>query len=285
MHTWLRFGWLGFIAAFPLFAGAACPDHAAVTAYVEDFKASRASKGFGTSLTPADVSCARMKVAKELQGVLGSVVGYKAGFTNPKVQQLFGISEPDWGVMFEKMMVASGAKIPAKFGAFPSYEADLIAVVKDAGLVDAKSPLEALRHISEIVAFIELPDRMIGGKVSASELVATNLAFRGGVLGARVKVEASQAFLDAMANMTVVLSEDKGGKELGRTQGSALMDNPVNAAIWLARALKKEGIVLKSGDLLSLGGFFPAARTSPGTTITVKYLGLRGDLGVTVHFE
>lgn len=285
MRPTTRIGHAGLLFAFSLATQAACPDQAAVTAHVEDFKALRASKGFGTDLAPADVICARMKVAKELQGVMGRVVGYKAGFTNPKVQQLFGIKGPDWGVMFEKMMVPSGARVPATFGAFPAYEADLIAVVKDAGLTDAKTPLEALRHLSEIMAFIELPDRMIGGKVSASELVATNLAFRGGVLGPRVNVEASQAFLDGLANMTVVLTEDKSGKELGRTKGTALMDHPINAAMWLAQALKKEGIALKPGDLLSLGGFFPAAPAAPGTTITVKYLGLQGDPAVTVHFD
>jgi 2-keto-4-pentenoate hydratase len=62
------------------------------------------------------------------------------------------------------------------------------------------------------------------------------------------------------------------------------MDQPINAAMWLAQALKKEAIALKPGDLLSLGGY-ALAPTQAGTSITVKYLGLPGDPSVTVHFE
>jgi 2-keto-4-pentenoate hydratase len=81
--------------------------------------------------------------------------------------------------------------------------------------------------------------------------------------------------------MTVVMTEERAGKELGRIKGAVLMGNPINAAIWLAQALKKD----EPGDLLSLGGFFPPAPTQAVTTITVKYLGLPGDPGVTTHFD
>jgi 2-oxo-hept-3-ene-1,7-dioate hydratase len=285
MHALARYGWIGVIVLSPVLASGACPDQAAVAAYLADLAAARPSKGFGGDLTLADAECARGKLVKELPPVLGRVVGYKAGFTNPALQERFGVKGPAWGVMFEKNMVDTGAKLPAKFGARPQYEADFVAVVKDAGLADARTPLEALKHISEVVPFIELPDLMLEGSFKGAELIATNIAFRGGALGPRVKVEPSQAFLDALASMTVVMTEDKGGKELGRTKGSVLMEHPINAAMWLAQALKKDGITLKPGDLLSLGGYFPPAPTQPGTAITVKYLGLPGDPSVTVHFE
>jgi 2-oxo-hept-3-ene-1,7-dioate hydratase len=256
-----------------------------VTAYVADFQAARVSKGFGNDLSLADAECARGKLVQELPQVLGRVVGYKAGFTNPALQQRFGVSSPAWGVMFAKLMVDSGAKLPAQFGARPLYEADFIAVVKDADLADASTPLEALQHIAEVVPFIELPDLMLEGTPTGLALIATNIAFRGGALGPRVKVEPTQAFLEMLANMTVVMTEDKSGKELGRVKGNVLMEHPINAAMWLAQALKKEGVALKPGDLLSLGGYIPPAPTQPGTSITVKYVGLPGDPVVTVHFE
>lgn len=169
--------------------------------------------------------------------------------------------------MFAKMMVDSGAKLPARFGARPLYEADFVAVVKNAALADAKTPLEALQHLSAVVPFIELADLMLEGAPTGTALIATNIGFRGGALGSPVAVEPTQAFLDALANMTVVMTED------------------TNAALWVAQALKKDGVVLKPGDLLSLGGYIPPAPTQPGTSITVKYFGLPGDPAVTVHFE
>jgi 2-oxo-hept-3-ene-1,7-dioate hydratase len=91
--------------------------------------------------------------------------------------------------------------------------------------------------------------------------------------------------VDALANMTVVMTEDVSGRELGRVKGTALMDHPLNAAIWIARALRREGIALQPGDLLSLGGYIPPTPTQPGTEITVRYLGLPGDPSVSVRFE
>ena len=276
---------LSSIVMFPPPANAACPDQAAITAYIADFEAARVSKGFGTDLTLADAECAMNKLIKELPRVLGRLVGYKAAFTNPALQQALGLTGPAWGAMFVKMMVNSGARLPAKFGAFPLYEADLIAVVKDAGLADAKTQLEALQHISDMMPFIELPDRMVGGQITGASAIAINILFRGGALGSRMKVESIDLPFASLANMTVVMTEDKSGRELGRAKGTVLMDHPINAAMWLAQALKKEGIALRPGDLLSLGTYLPAAPVQAGTSITVKYVGLPGAPSVTVHFE
>lgn len=284
LTTW-AWRMLGVLVMFPLLAQAVCPDDRTVAAYVADVQAARVSQGFGNDLSPADAACARGKLVQALPQVLGPVVGYKAGFTNPALQQRFGVSGPAWGVMFANRMVASNATLPAGFGARPLYEADLIAVVKDAGLADVTTPLEALQHLTDVIPFIELPDLMLEGAPPGIALIATNLAFRGGVLGPRIKVEPTSAFLEALANMTVVMTEDTSGKELGRVQGNVLMEHPIRAAIWMAQALKQDGVALKPGDLLSLGGYIPPAPTQPGTRITVKYLGLPGDPSVTVRFE
>ena len=283
-------------AGIVLFAGltaivassfAACPSDEQVDVYLQDFAQARLSKGLGNDLTREEAECAQAKLIKKLPNVLGRVVGYKAAFTNPAVQQRFGISSPAWGVMFEKMLVQSGAKLPMNFAARPIFEADLIAVVKDPALAEARTPLEALRCIEAIGAFLELPDLMLEGEglPSGTAHIATNVGFRSGVLGPRVKAEATQEFLDKLANMTVVLTEGRSSKELGRAPGKAILDNPVNSAMWLAQALKKAGIDLKPGDLLSLGGFIPPSPVQSYTIITVKYVGLPGDPAVTVRFD
>lgn len=272
------------LAALP--AVAACPTDAEVEAYLTDFAQRRPSKGFGNDISYADAECAKRKLGGQLDRVLGDPVGYKAGLTNPALQKRFGVDGPKWGYMFDRNLVDIVAQLPHDFGARPLYEADLIVEVKDAGLADAATPLEALAHLSAVVPFIELPDLMLEGSFSGSNFVATNLAFRGGVLGMELPVQTTQAFADALQNMTVVMvDEADGNRELGRGQGAALMDHPLNAAIWLARELKKDGITLKKGDLLSLGGFFPPQPTRPGMKIRMRYLGLPGDPGVSVEFD
>ncbi len=267
-------------------ASAACPTDAQVDAYLAEFAKRKVSKGFGNDISLEDAECAKRKLTAKLPVVLGSPVGYKAAFTNPALQQRFGVSGPKWGAMYDRNLVDIIAVLPHDFGARPLYEADLIVEVKDAGLADAKTPLEALAHLESVVPFIELPDLMLEGQFSGSNFIAVNVGFRGGVTGAELPVQRTQAFADAMANMTVVMvDEADNNKELGRGQGSAIMGNPLNAAIWLAKELKKEGIVLKQGDLLSLGGFFPPQPTRPGMKVRMQYLGLPGNPAVGVEFN
>ncbi len=275
-----------FVMATAPAARAACPDDAAVDAYLADFAKRQPSKGFGNDIALDDAECAKRKLAKKLPLVLGTPIGYKAAFVNPALQQRFGVNGPKWGTMYDRNMVDIQAVLPHDFGARPQYEADLIVEVKDAGLADATTPLEALAHLESVVPFIELPDLMLEGQFSGGNFIAANVGFRGGVTGMELPVQRTQAFADAMANMTVVMVDEADGhKELGRAKGSALMDNPLNAAIWLAKELKKDGITLKQGDLLSLGGFFPPQATRPGMKLRLQYLGLPGDPAVGVEFN
>ena len=65
---------------------AACPDDAAVAAYVDDFNKRKMSKGFGNDLSLEDAECAKRKLGQKLKVALGDLVGYKAAFTNPALQ-------------------------------------------------------------------------------------------------------------------------------------------------------------------------------------------------------
>lgn len=266
-------------------AVAACPDDAAIDAYVKEFSQQKISKGFGNDISLDDAECAKRKLGKKLIVPLGAIVGYKAAFTNPALQKRFGVDGPKWGYMYQRNMIDIIAILPADFGARPLVEADFLVEVSDPRLAEAKTPLEALGYLESIIPFIELPDLMLEGQFSGNAMISTNVAFRGGVLGMEIPVKKTQAFLDALANMTVVMTDDAEGKELGRVKGSVLMDNPINAAMWLAQALKKDGIALKKGDILSLGGFIPPLPTKSGMKARVQYLGLPGDPQVTVEFN
>jgi 2-keto-4-pentenoate hydratase len=266
-----------FSVAIP--ASATCPDDAAIDAYVVEYSKLKLSKGFGNDISLTDAECAKRKLGKKLTLPLGALVGYKAAFTNPALQKRFGVDGPKWGYMYERNMIDIIAILPADFGARPLVE------VSDPRLADAKTPLEALSYLESIIPFIELPDLMLEGQFSGNAMISTNVAFRGGVLGMEIPVKKSQAFLDSLANMTVVMTDDAEGKELGRVKGSVLMDNPINAAMWLAQALKKDGITLKKGDLLSLGGFIPPLPTKSGMKARVQYIGLPGDPQLTVEFN
>ncbi len=269
----------------PASALAACPDDAAIDAYLSDFATRKLSKGFGNDISLADAECAKRKLGRKLPKFLGSPIGYKAAFANPVLQQRFGVDGPKWGYMYDRNFVDIIAVLPSDFGVRPLVEADFLVEVKDPRLADAKTPLEALGYLESVIPFIELPDLMLEGQFSGTAMIATNVAFRGGVTGMEIPVQKTQAFLDSLANMTVVMTDDAENKEIGRVKGSVLMDNPINAAMWLAKELKKDGVRLKKGDVLSLGGFINPVPPKPGMKARVQYIGLPGDPQVTVEFN
>jgi len=83
--------------------------------------------------------------------------------------------------------------------------------------------------------------------------------------------------------MRVVVSDR--GKELASGKGAAILDNPLNAVLWLVRDLERSGTRLKPGDVLSLGSFMQPMRPMPGMAVTVRYEGLPGNPAVSVRFK
>ena len=68
-------------------------------------------------------------------------------------------------------------------------------------------------------------------------------------------------------------------------RGSAILEHPLNAVIWLAEDLRRAGITLKPGDLLALGSFSRLMPPQPGTAARVVYEGLPGNPSVSVRFR
>lgn len=241
-------------------------------------------------LDEADGACSRAKVTALLELRLGPVVGYKAGLTNPAVQKRFGYDKPVWGKLFDGMILEGGAEVPAAFGARPLFEADLLVRVKSEAINQARTPEEVLDAIDLVIPFIELPDLVVQAppRLNGPAISAINVGARLGVAGEPIIVSPYRAeryaLLNGLRDMTVVL-QDGAGAELGRGKGSDILEHPLNAVVWLAQALAKEGLAMQPGELISLGSFSPLLPPKPGLKATVRYDGLPGAQPVSVQFK
>lgn len=267
-------------------ARAACPSHEKVSAIIRAWEAREPVRGLRTDLSMEDAQCGQRRFVQKLELALGRIVGYKAGLTNPAVQKRFGVSAPLRGALLQRMLLQEGEEVPAKFGARPVFEADLLVVVKDSGIQRARTHLEALQSLSLVVPFIELPDLVVaeGEKLTAPLIVFINVGARLGVTGKGLPVEATEAFAARLAAMRVRVN-DQNGKELASATGSAILGHPLNAVLWLAQDLERSGVSLKPGDLLSLGSFTPPMPPRAGLAVTVRYEGLPGNPQVSVQFR
>lgn len=277
------------LAALAAAAPAACLTDAQAQELVTQIVA-KAPAANPEGLSEADGDCSRAKVTALLEQRGARVIGYKAGLTNPAVQKRFNYDKPVWGKLYQGMVLDDGATVDAAFGARPLFEADMLVRVKDASINQAKTPMDVLLAIDQVIPFIELPDLVVQAppRLNGPAISAINVGARLGVRGKPVAVPAVRAeryaMLDALKDMTVVLA-DGAGAELGKGKGGDILEHPLNAVVWLAQALAKEGLAMKPGDLISLGSFSPLLPPKAGLKVTATYQGLPGAQPVSVQFK
>ena len=248
---------------------AACPDDATIKALAGSIFAAVASAP--PSVTSIeDGLCAQAKLVRVLQERWGQPIGYKAGLTSKAAQETFKVGEPVRGILLADMMLKHGARVPAKYGALPRFEADMVVVVASADINAATTPKDVLANLSAIHPFIELPDLVVDApsRLDGGSITAINVGARLGVLGAAIPIQKTDAFLSALGDMTVKVT-DQDGQQLASAPGAAILGHPLNSVVWL----RKNGVTFKLGDLISLGSFGPLLLPKPGLTATMTYVG------------
>ncbi|MBU3710692.1 MAG: fumarylacetoacetate hydrolase [Limnohabitans sp.] len=277
------------ILLFPNFSAAGCLSDAQVSDMAQRMAQAQPAANI-EGLSDADGACTRNKLTQLLASRHGKLVGYKAGLTNVAVQKRFNTDRPVWGKLYESMLLANGASVPAQYAARPVFESDLLVRVSSDRINQARTPEEVLAAIDQVIPFIELPDLVVEApmKLNGAGVAAINVGARLGVMGEPIATPAGsaerQVMLDALRDMSVVVS-DGSGAVLNTTKGSAILDHPLNAVVWLAQALAQEGLAMKPGELISLGSFSPLMPPKPGQQIRVTYEGLPGAKPVQVNFK
>ncbi len=141
-------------ATLPLAASAACLDDGQVAALYASHQARQPAIN-PAGLTAADGECSRAKFNALLARDMGAPVGYKAGLTNPAVQERFGADAPVWGILYGPMLLANGATVDTAFGARALFEADLLLRVSSDGINRATSPEMVLAAVDQVIPCIE----------------------------------------------------------------------------------------------------------------------------------
>jgi 2-keto-4-pentenoate hydratase len=282
----LNLSWL-FSLSLTIFAASApaAPATTGAEQLARDYLAKREAQPFARKFNMAEALRLQKIFVKELEPTLGKPAGYKVGLVSIEAQQRFGVDAPIRGVLLEKMLLTDDADVPTNLFVNPIFEADLIVVVKDKGINKAASVLDVAEHLKEVVAFIELPDAFVATNgLDGAMLAAANVSARFGVLGQRLPFQATPEFVRALERMTVTIT-DNTGAVLGREQGKVILDQPLNAVLWLIEELKKSGEKLKAGDLISLGSI-KAIPLPVGKTVVVRYDGLPGgSIRATARFR
>jgi len=119
--------------------------------------------------------------------------------------------------------------------------------------------------ISEIRASIEIVDsRVEGWNIRISDTIADNASGSHFIIGKDYKT------LEEMDPSTAVMRLYKNGAIESEGTGKACMDNPLNAALWLAQKMADQGEPLTKGEVLLSGALGPMVPVVQGDEITLE---------------
>jgi 2-keto-4-pentenoate hydratase len=232
--------------------------------------------------------CFRQKLLKKLKTSLGPVVGYKVGVYTATARKTYGTSAPEVGVLLKGMLLHAGVTVAASSGVATVSEADFLLVVKDGGINQAKTREEAYRHLRGYRAFVELPDLnyVPTPKPSLSQLVALNVNARAGVMGKEVPLPQTPEGFEGLSQLTADVTVEGAAEGMLHAHGVAreTLGDPLEILLAARDGLKKEGVKLKAGDLISIGTITPPRPVKAGETLIIRYTVAPSTADISVTF-
>lgn len=194
------------------------------------------------------------------------LVGRKIGLTSKAMQQATGISEPDYGVMFDDTVWDNGATIP--FDAFSNVriEVELAFVLAsplegpNCTLFDVLRATEYVTPALEVLnSHIELEGRTI------VDTISDNAAYGGMVLGG-IPMRPDQIDLRWVS---ALLYRNETIEETGVAAG--VLNHPATGVAWLANKFHQHGARLEAGEIILAGSFTRPMWVSRGDSVLCDY--------------
>jgi 2-keto-4-pentenoate hydratase len=203
--------------------------------------------------------------------------GRKIGLTSRAMQELLGVTEPDYGVLLDDMFVEDGDEIPLETMVQPRVEAEM-AFVLDRDLAGpGVTTANALAAIAGVLPAIEIVDsRVAGWRIKLVDTVADNASSGKLVVGGRL------TRLTDIDPRLVGMALSRNGEVIDTGAGAAALGNPVRCVAWLANKLGSFGITLRAGDVVLPGAVHRMIEVRPGDVFRAEYAHLGA---VTARFS
>jgi 2-keto-4-pentenoate hydratase len=193
-------------------------------------------------------------------------IGWKVGLTAPAIQQQFGFHEPVFGCILDSR--PSGQVFRPGELIHPGFEPELCLRVREAlrGEVDAAGVRRAIDAVYPALEIIETRGDFTAQIALA---MADNAQQKTVVLGDPVA-------LGDLALEQVAATVRINGDAAATGRGDAVLGNPLNSVIWLARKLGEFGRGIEAGEIIMSGSFTRQFPIAPGDRVEVEFAGVGG---------
>lgn len=201
-------------------------------------------------------------------------VGWKVAQTSEAARQSFGFTEPVFGCVMCEGLRHSGHEYGRDEAIRSRYEPEVCVRLCKAlsGAVDMAAVRQAVDAVHPAFEILEVRGDIAAQKALA---IADNAATKDIVLGDPVPLTNG---MDLAAMRCRVLLNSK---EVAQGQGAEVLEDPLNAVIWLAGKLAQFGLNLSEGDLIMTGSITRVFQLAPGDCLHAEFEGL-GAVDVSV---
>lgn len=202
------------------------------------------------------------------------VVGKKIGLTSIAMQQLIGVDQPDYGHLFDNMLVREGEPVSCSRLLSPRVEGEVAFVLKRRLKGPGVTIADVLRATEGVMASIEIVDsRVRDWKIKLQDSVADNASSARFVVGSRL-VDPARIDLRLVG---MVL--EKNGEVVNTGAGAAVFGHPAASVAWLANKIAEFGVSLKEGEIILSGALTAAVDARAKDSFLISFGGL-GTVGV-----
>lgn len=194
------------------------------------------------------------------------VVGFKVGLTSKAMQRALGVDSPDFGHLYDDMVLDAAQPIDSTRFIAPRVEPEITFVLKEELSGPGLTAVDAIRAIDYAIASLEVIDsRIADWKIGLADTIADNASSGALLLGTRpVKLEQFDLGLLG-CNLT------KNGKLATTGAGAAVLGHPINGVLWLANTLGNLGKTLPAGSIVMAGALSAAVPVAPGDRISARF--------------
>lgn len=202
--------------------------------------------------------------------------GVKIGMTSPFIQQLFDITEPDYGHLYQDMQLQPGNQLSLKQLIAPKLEVEWALTLNRDIVEPLDSAAELMKYVDDIkIAFEIVDSRIKNWDVQAVDLIADN-GSSGRYLVSNASIKPSEIdLLHQQVNLR------RNGELVSETSADENLGNPWEFALWLASKCIDLGAPLRRGDVLLTGTLTPIQEISVDETWTASVPGL-AEVSLTV---
>ena len=211
-----------------------------------------------TALTAYEVQASYVK--KRLSR--DEITGFKAGLTNEKSQNRFGVRMPVSGVLFASGIRDTNIRIDRQHSKRLMIETEIGFVVGKPIDKPVSNISKLKRRIRSIVAAIELPDLEFEdmSELKGVDIISGNVSAYAYILG-----DAQKRKKINLSNVSLILSRE--GEIINSGSGSDLLGDPWEAALWLVNNTISQGWSIQPGHILLAGAMGKMLPAKPGNYV------------------